>query len=642
MAGEEDNTDYESDPDEVKMSLKMRRREASDDEEHDDDVEEINDDILHRTIGAVDSGGESDGQGAADDYEYEEEYYDDEYDEDSEVEEREINGGKMVEETVLAKEVSEVEVKVKEEEEEEKEKVEVAEVEAEAAGDEAAEKVVVEPFAVPTSGAFYMHDDRFRDMADGRNRRTFGGKKLWESKDERKWGHDKFEELHVQDRRYEEGKRSFKGPYRGRGKARGASSGNGRGNRVKQFSENSYQNAAPKDVRGRGPRKYQPVMKNNGETTRPPQYQQSARSFDKSSRTGSGRMVTSTGSSNVEYEVAPAKKVGSNLSSESPPFYPSGASTTDVASTQKKEMHSGNYNRNIRPSADPNFPTPVSNPLSRGKSVVNSKGFDRLHIDDSAPASSKTPKNMDLRYSSSSQMDSNQSSHHRGQGRVVAPSKSAVFQPRQTNNQVNRLSPQASEANKLTPVQTQGQSPLQTPGQKLVQRPLVTSQSSSPPKAGKGAVQGTGRGSVVYSGAQVMGPDGNVGAGHGDSNIPAFFPVMQFGGQHPDRMASVGMAFPGYVPPNGLGNSEMTWLPMLASAAGALGATYCPPYLAIDGNYHPRPTGQTSALPAPSKDNIMAIPGDEMKFQHTSEVANDELSHRQNKPRRYSEMNFRQ
>lgn len=31
-----------------------------------------------------------------------------------------------------------------------------------------------------------------------------GGRKLWESKDERKWGHDKFEELTVQERRYEE------------------------------------------------------------------------------------------------------------------------------------------------------------------------------------------------------------------------------------------------------------------------------------------------------------------------------------------------------------------------------------------------------------------------------------------------------
>lgn len=36
-------------------------------------------------------------------------------------------------------------------------------------------------------------------------------------------------------------------------------------------------------------------------------------------------------------------------------------------------------------------------------------------------------------------------------------------------------------------------------------------------------------------------------------------------------------------------------LPVLAGAAGALGAAYCSPYLAVDGAYHPRPSGQTSS-----------------------------------------------
>lgn len=36
-------------------------------------------------------------------------------------------------------------------------------------------------------------------------------------------------------------------------------------------------------------------------------------------------------------------------------------------------------------------------------------------------------------------------------------------------------------------------------------------------------------------------------------------------------------------------------LPVLAGAAGALGATYCPPYIAVDGAYHARPSGQTSS-----------------------------------------------
>lgn len=35
-------------------------------------------------------------------------------------------------------------------------------------------------------------------------RRNLGGRNLWESKDDRKWGHDKFEEMSTQERHYGE------------------------------------------------------------------------------------------------------------------------------------------------------------------------------------------------------------------------------------------------------------------------------------------------------------------------------------------------------------------------------------------------------------------------------------------------------
>ena len=35
-------------------------------------------------------------------------------------------------------------------------------------------------------------------------RRMRGGRRLWESKDDRKWGHDKFEEITLQERHYKE------------------------------------------------------------------------------------------------------------------------------------------------------------------------------------------------------------------------------------------------------------------------------------------------------------------------------------------------------------------------------------------------------------------------------------------------------
>ncbi|CAI5469368.1 unnamed protein product [Closterium sp. Yama58-4] len=59
---------------------------------------------------------------------------------------------------------------------------------------EAEVKKEAEPFVVPTSGAFYMHDDRFGEGPGGG--RTRGGRRLWESgREEKKWKHDLFEEL---------------------------------------------------------------------------------------------------------------------------------------------------------------------------------------------------------------------------------------------------------------------------------------------------------------------------------------------------------------------------------------------------------------------------------------------------------------
>lgn len=659
MAGEGgEETEYESDPEEAKMSLKMRRREASDDEdggeEEDDDEEEEREREIERRReappprpGIVDSEGESDGQGAAAEYEDDEEeeeeegeeYYDDqeEYEEEEGVVYDEYNGGEVggqgegaAGEVAGAKAVGEGDESGK-----------TADGGVGEDGHAEEEKKENEPFAVPTSGAFYMHDDRFKDNAGGRHRRTFGGRKLWESKDERKWGHDKFEEMNTEDRHYEEGRRSSRGFYRGRGKARGPDRGYARGSRMRGYGGNSNHSAPPKDVRGRGPRRYQPSMKNRNETLLP-HNKQLAKSLDKNSHSGSGRVSASTASLNVEHEPVPAKKVASILNSASPPFYPSASSNKDVAVSHKKESQAGNHNRNIRPSAvDHNFSMPHSTSLLRGKNVIDSSGMDKLHIDDSVvPPSAKPLNNVHLPSSASPSMGAAQMTQSRSLGRGGAQAGSAIFQPPQTNNQVNKISPPAAQASQRMPVQSRGQTSLQTSGQQLIQRPPGGSQSS-PPKAGKGNAHGTGRGALVYGG----GPGGNMGSGHGDPNLPAFFPVMQFGAQHPGGIGvpAVGMAFPGYVAqPNGLGNSEMTWLPVLASAAGALGASYCSPYIAVDGSYNPRPTGQTSALPAPSKDNNLSKSSNEIKPPQRSDVANDEFSQRQNKPRRYSEMNFSQ
>lgn len=140
-------------------------------------------------------------------------------------------------------------------------------------------------------------------------RRTFGGRKLWESKDDWKWGHDKFEELTMEERHYGEvsafsfvlflwflsfslfpsllriklyglklfflisqRRRTSRGRYRGRGRTRGVERGTSGGRRpatyindYNQSTDNNQkiQNNASKGVRGRGPRRYRPLSKEN-------------------------------------------------------------------------------------------------------------------------------------------------------------------------------------------------------------------------------------------------------------------------------------------------------------------------------------------------------------------------------------------
>ncbi|KAA8540432.1 hypothetical protein F0562_024649 [Nyssa sinensis] len=298
MAGVgEEEQEYESDPEEVKLSLTMRRREASDDEEDESERREK----LPRRIDSragICPGGESDGQGAAGEYD----------DEESEIEEEQ----EEVEEDEEEEEVEEVEEEEYEERvgedgeggsgEVEPVGMAVAEATNELDGERGGsvgesteiqdasqveeEKKENEPFAVPTAGAFYMHDDRFRDNAGGRHRRTLGGRKLWESKDDRKWGHDKFEEMTLQERHYDEGRRTSRGHYRGRGKYRGGDRGYQRGNRSKAYNNN--QNHAPKAVRGRGPRRYEPSTDNS--EAPPTQNKQSGKSVEKTSHASSGRV----------------------------------------------------------------------------------------------------------------------------------------------------------------------------------------------------------------------------------------------------------------------------------------------------------------------------------------------------------------
>ncbi|GMH34024.1 hypothetical protein BSKO_01858 [Bryopsis sp. KO-2023] len=82
------------------------------------------------------------------------------------------------------------------------------------------QKVSREPYEVPTSGAFYMHDDRFAAEGPASNTRGMDRRKK-NGIDDKKWKHDKFEEL---ERDYELGK-----PFVPRGRRGRAGRGGGRG-----------------------------------------------------------------------------------------------------------------------------------------------------------------------------------------------------------------------------------------------------------------------------------------------------------------------------------------------------------------------------------------------------------------------------
>ncbi|XP_011002707.1 PREDICTED: dentin matrix acidic phosphoprotein 1-like isoform X2 [Populus euphratica] len=661
--------EYESDPEEEKRLLGRRRREAASDDEEGEGEEKpiidrrapIHPDESDDQVGAADYDDDDDEEEDAlngdEDGDDDEEVYDDEEEEEEVYEEEE--GGKGNEKGVggngnVGVEVSEKEIEGRKVEETGEEKVEE--------GEEG--KKENEPFAVPTAGAFYMHDDRFRDSAGGRHRRTLGRRKLWESKDTKKWGHDKFEEMTLQERHYEPGRRNAKGNFHARGgKNRGPEQGYARRNRLQSFSDGNNQNQAAKVVRGRGPRKGESTFKSRRETP-PVQSKQPGKPLEKHSHGSSGRVLISA--SNTESDQVPTARKNSNLSSASPPFYPSGSSSKDITLGQKRDVHGASTSKNHRtPVIDENFPMQQTSALVRGKNIADSVAIDKLYIDDSISPAGKTLNNMQTPPSVSSVVSTIQSSQSRAQGRGVAMSSQRSYQGTPQHKQTNRTSP-------TTPLHSRQRSPAQNliqpaPAQSLVQHPGIGSQASSPPKTalslnsyeageaetavessksrtalvgkGKGIIQGNGRGSFLYGGAEVVGATRNMSVGHGDQNLPGtptFFPVMQFGSQHPGGVGvpAVGMAFPGYVaqPQLGLGNSEMTWLPVLTGAAGALGAPYCSPYLTVDGAYHGCPSSEESSS---------NVPDNEWKPAQRPELASDEFGQRQ-KPRRYSEMDFKQ
>ncbi|MQL89509.1 hypothetical protein Taro_022071, partial [Colocasia esculenta] len=701
----EEAEEYESDPEDSLGA--MRRREASDEEREgersDEDGAAAQED---RRIGSV---GGSDGEGGAPGYDDEEEEEDNEYEEEEEDYEYEedVEGDEegLPEEDVgvVAYDGGEGGGGVG--------RSDAPADGAESGGDgrgvggekggsgekDQPEGKESEPFAVPTAGAFYMHDDRFRENVGGRHNRR-GGRRLWESKDEQKWVHDRFDEMNLRDAHNEE--RTFKRSVRGRGRSHIPNRGSMRGGRYGRshayddgyrsykkntshtYDDSGVQNRTRKSVRGRG-RQYEPLPKNNKQPET--QNKQLGKSHEVKSNTTIQRQSPSTANAKAE-EAYPQKHVfTSSLNSASPPFYPSGSSNPDVPSTLRRDSRTVNNSQNISHSVSEDKPLPSRTSVtSRGTAIHDPlRQQSRLYINDFRLVAEKSLANLRLPSSGSlAPINTIHSTDFKGQDRGFTMGK-AGYQPTSSVSQLGRGSgSQAQLPAVQQPAQTSVQPLLRVSAEQSGQRPSSGSQVSFPSQApnssevvdvespsesgksklpvvlrGKTSIQESGRGSLMYSGG-----GGAMGLAHGDQSFPAtpaLLPVMQFGAQHPGGLGvpAVGMALPGYVAQTqlGFGNSEMTWVPVLAGAAGGLAASYGP-YIALDGSYCARPPGQTSSAVA-SRETSTSKTANVRKTPQRPEVVDNEYGQRQNKPRRqvkhldcfvllvpvsllYSEMNF--
>jgi hypothetical protein len=257
--------------------------------------------------------------------------------------------------------------------------------------------------------------------------------------------------------------------------------------------------------------------------------------------------------SNVDSESVPASRLAfaSSLNSASPPFYPSGSSTKDIALMPKRDVQAGSSNRSFHTAVmDDGSSVPQTNALLRGKNIAQSVGMDKLYIDESInPGTGKALTNLQMPLSGSSLVGTIQSPPTRAQGKGLAIPGHTNYQPNQPHSQINRVSPSTQfHSVQRSPSQSRVQPFVQAAAQQSSQRPGSGSQASSPPKTalsinsyepgevespsesnkskvalvgkGKGNGQGTGRGSVMYGGSQVIGATGSMAVGHGDQNFP--------------------------------------------------------------------------------------------------------------------------
>ncbi|XP_044350036.1 protein MLN51 homolog isoform X6 [Triticum aestivum] len=522
-----------------------------------------------------------------------------------------------------------------------------------------------EPDAVPRTGAFYMHDDRFQNKENrgrGRQRDFSGGQKLWNSKDDSVWLHDRFNEINTHDVQHDSTRRP-RSPFRAwaGGRTHDVNHGYLEGtksasyyhdyradykygsinnyNRFPKEAKTSYYSAknyrsvprkshsyydeqnfynartesricyvnakghnnAPNVNRGKPSRPYQPTWKNTFQTSSV----QNNRTY---SRSQNEEGCSDTGVEKNSHRTLSLQNEQEFTSKQEPPFVERRKARPDILSklfsSSVRMAHSS-----LKPQSRSSFGVKAFAPSGEHGNTAGSlsmvKGMPNL-------GSHSTVSTSNSQYSES---------RDQGSGlNIGVPTKNKlstqIFHQNIASASKIQSHPQNTLISSTEDAETSpppGSNNSLAPSVIIVQNDKVEAVSGSLPCGGGHALDVTGAKDLTLG-------------------TPAVLPVMKFGEQHPrgPDIPCTAMAFPGLLAHQPSDNSELnkiTWLQTLSGATGVLGATYDPSYI---GSHYPQPSV------FPRYHCVTEVP----VLLNSPEIPGHELGQRKNKLLRYSEMNF--
>ncbi|KAH9762096.1 Btz domain-containing protein [Citrus sinensis] len=520
---------------------------------------------------------------------------------------------------VLGDEQLEVLKKLVEVEEEEEEKEDFAEKEVYAGEKQRKEKESKAPLD-PRNGAFYMHDDRFRGRGRGSSRWTLD-ERFRALCEERKWKHDKFEQMKVQDsydnNAFAEVLRISEQYLQGHSKNQGKCRGSVKANWSKTNDNINNQNYSANVVRGRGPIKYNPIMRSSNVNLLT--IAKRSKKFVK----GASNSVSVRASSKM-------KNVESCfLASEKHGFKENNCSALQMLnpSSPSKHLNSVTEKIDVKPGkAFEHFPTcalqnqdsfvPRCNSLVQGRIPNNPIGQDKFFSENFIhPASESyltnlppqpsiiwptytvaSPQMMGPRDLFFSIMLSHQLSLPINQvSSVYPPAQQPIVQHIPIESMIRHPSlVYTQQLNQSSGSGAQASSEALLPNSYDIDKPgsLATTSKSKVALGGKGVstCHGNGRGSFLSRVTQ---------SNRNFTDNAALLPAMQLGsqqnGDHDEPAIKVAVTRYLSQSQNAFGNPEITWFPVFPAATGTVGSADSSLHAAAKGGYTAHSTGELSS-----------------------------------------------